>query len=175
MSGTATVELLTAEVRVLMVGSRQVTLSVARQLDYVSLDVIEPFGRVRIGDDERIIGSSRDDGTLVLARFERHPHRRPYLNEEDLDPERDDKPVICDRVMARDHEFGVALGGRSFDMSARAMDRCGKHPYGKGQCEHWNPNGHEKHIRAAIERWDADCAKHDRAAELPLIVLAGLK
>lgn len=44
---TATVEVLTAEVRVLMVGNRQVTLSVYRQLDIVSTGEIEPFGRVR--------------------------------------------------------------------------------------------------------------------------------
>ena len=51
---TAEVQTLTAEVRVLMVGNRQVTLSVARQLDvfdqhsYPS-DSFEPFGRVRTG------------------------------------------------------------------------------------------------------------------------------
>jgi hypothetical protein len=43
---TATVELLTAEVRVLQVGSRQVTRSVFRQLDHVPAAEIEPFGRV---------------------------------------------------------------------------------------------------------------------------------
>lgn len=42
----ATVEVLTAEVRVLMVGSRQVTLSVYGQLDEVSPAQIRPFGRV---------------------------------------------------------------------------------------------------------------------------------
>ena len=39
---TATVETLTASVNVLQVGSRQITLSVARQLDEVSRDEIEP-------------------------------------------------------------------------------------------------------------------------------------
>jgi hypothetical protein len=43
---SATVELLTAQVRILQVGSRQVTLSVYRQLDQVPADEIEPFGRV---------------------------------------------------------------------------------------------------------------------------------
>lgn len=48
MSATsAKVEVLTAEVRALMVGSRQVTLSVFRQLDAVESDSISPFGRVR--------------------------------------------------------------------------------------------------------------------------------
>jgi hypothetical protein len=49
-STTATVETLTAEVRVLMVGSRQVTLSVYGQLDEVGPEDIEPFGRVNPRD-----------------------------------------------------------------------------------------------------------------------------
>ncbi len=49
----ANVEVLTAEVRVLMVGSRQVTLSVARQLDEVKPDDVTPFGRVRTGTTKR--------------------------------------------------------------------------------------------------------------------------
>lgn len=45
---TATVEVLTAEVRTLVVGSRQVTLSVYRQLDVrYGVKRFEPFGRVR--------------------------------------------------------------------------------------------------------------------------------
>jgi hypothetical protein len=47
----ATVDVLTAEVRVLQVGRRQVTLSVVRQLDWADPGDIEPFGRVRTGDD----------------------------------------------------------------------------------------------------------------------------
>lgn len=47
---TATVETLTAEVRVLMVGNRQVTLSVYKQLDeYLSEPGWVNFGRVRSG------------------------------------------------------------------------------------------------------------------------------
>ena len=44
----AVVKVLTAEVRTLMVGSRQVTLSVYGQLDHAPPEYIEPFGRVRI-------------------------------------------------------------------------------------------------------------------------------
>lgn len=70
---TATVETLTAEVRVLMVGSRQVTLSVARQLDEVDPDWILPFGRIRTGKRTpsaavgmiEVIGSL--DGQLVRS------------------------------------------------------------------------------------------------------------
>lgn len=42
------VESLTAEIRVLQVGSKPVTLSAARQLDLVNASEIKPFGRVRI-------------------------------------------------------------------------------------------------------------------------------
>ncbi len=42
----ARVDLLTAEVRVLVVGSRQVTMSVFEQLDSVEPEAIEAFGRV---------------------------------------------------------------------------------------------------------------------------------
>lgn len=74
MTETATVELLTAEVRVLMVGSRQVTLSVARQLDFADPQEIEPFGRIRTGQklgfaitqQIEVIGSLRGN----LARSE---------------------------------------------------------------------------------------------------------
>jgi hypothetical protein len=67
-SSTATVETLTAEVRVLMVGNRQITTSVAKQLDTVPLDKLKPFGRVRMSDGQIwVIGSRVEDGTLVIA------------------------------------------------------------------------------------------------------------
>ena len=69
-TATATVEVLTAEVRVLMIGSRQITLSVVRQLDFADPDEIAPFGRVRTGayDNEvvEVVGSVR--GVLARAR-----------------------------------------------------------------------------------------------------------
>jgi hypothetical protein len=49
-SMTASVEVLTAEVRTIMVGNRQVTMSVYKQLDWVKPSAIEPFGRVRSGE-----------------------------------------------------------------------------------------------------------------------------
>jgi hypothetical protein len=45
--GQARVQLLTAEVRTLVVGARQVALSVYAQLDECPPELIEPFGRVR--------------------------------------------------------------------------------------------------------------------------------
>ena len=46
---TATVETLTAEVRALMVGNRQVTLTMYKQLDYASYGAMDVMGRVRAG------------------------------------------------------------------------------------------------------------------------------
>ena len=73
----ARVEVLTAEVRVLMVGSRQVTLSVYAQLDRVEPEEIEPFGRVRPRDAEYghiyVVGASTrpiDQGTLARSSGE---------------------------------------------------------------------------------------------------------
>jgi hypothetical protein len=66
----ARVEVLTAEVHVLQVGSRQVTLSVYSQLDTVPFDMIEPFGRVRPRDTSsyeiQVVGRS-DAGNLVRS------------------------------------------------------------------------------------------------------------
>lgn len=80
---SAQVETLTAEVRTLMVGRRQITLSVYRQLDIAFEDYVEPFGRV---NDPKtawdgplqshnhislgpvwVVGRSTCDGSLVRA------------------------------------------------------------------------------------------------------------
>lgn len=80
---TAQVEVLTAEVRTLMVGSRQVTLSVYRQLDDVSPLLITPFGRVRDGKAEKgdiqVVGVD-EGGNLVRShsRLERHDDPRKF-------------------------------------------------------------------------------------------------
>ena len=47
MTESASVEVLTAEVRVLQVGNRQITRSIYRQLDAATFERFEPFGRVR--------------------------------------------------------------------------------------------------------------------------------
>lgn len=67
--GTATVEVLTAEVRVLMVGSRQITASVVRQLDRVGWQLVDAFGRVNAFNDGQmwLIGRHRDTGVLVVC------------------------------------------------------------------------------------------------------------
>lgn len=74
MSNTATVETLTAEVRALMIGHRQVTLSVYRQLDFVDEAECEPFGRVNDGKQEQgygvyVVGRHLSTGALVRAHM----------------------------------------------------------------------------------------------------------
>lgn len=75
MSATATVEVLAAEVRVLMVGSRQVTLSVYGQLDEQAAADVEPFGRVNPKDAEPdrvyVVGRDREAGVLVRSKTPR--------------------------------------------------------------------------------------------------------
>jgi hypothetical protein len=71
---TATVEVLTAAVHVLMVGSRQVTLSVYRQLDECrDFEQFVPFGRVHVKSESHkweLVGVDKRSGALV--RVERH-------------------------------------------------------------------------------------------------------
>ena len=64
-----TVEVLTAEIRVLQVGSKPVALSAARQLDSVDATEIKPFGRVRI-DPKPAAGLIEVIGSVdgILAR-----------------------------------------------------------------------------------------------------------
>jgi hypothetical protein len=87
---TAKVETLTAEVRVLMVGNRQVTLSVYKQLDQLPAWEIEPFGRVHAGGptnyfDEKpleLVGRDKD-GNLVRARnFSLKPDNFPLTHDD---------------------------------------------------------------------------------------------
>ncbi|MDZ7884746.1 MAG: hypothetical protein U5N53_18495 [Mycobacterium sp.] len=72
-SNTATVETLTAEVRVLMVGNRQITSGVYKQLDFCPTEEIRPLGRVRSGLQApgiEVVGADAR-GQLVRARLER--------------------------------------------------------------------------------------------------------
>lgn len=68
----AKINVLTAEVRTLVVGKRQVTLSVYRQLDSVPPHQIEPFGRVRdqpLYNQVQVVGRSSISGALVRANI----------------------------------------------------------------------------------------------------------
>lgn len=71
-TATATVELLTAEVRTLVVGNRQVTQAVYRQLDHIEPEHVDPFGRVHDPKTPglAVVGRNRLDGTLVRSSLE---------------------------------------------------------------------------------------------------------
>ena len=69
MNRTATVEVLTAEVRVLMVGSRQVTLSVFGQLDTIGWDDITPMGRVHPKTEGDWVIGADANGVLSRAKW----------------------------------------------------------------------------------------------------------
>ena len=60
---TATVETLTAEVHVLKVGNRQITQSVAKQLNVIPFDRLRPFGRIQVGGPP----NRRDDPVDVIG------------------------------------------------------------------------------------------------------------
>jgi hypothetical protein len=78
------VKVLTAEIRVLQVGSKSVTLSTARQLDFVDQASIKPFGRVRIDPKPapgliEVIGSV--DGILARSSARAYKVECPgYMN-----------------------------------------------------------------------------------------------
>lgn len=66
---TATVSTLEARVHVLLVGNRQVTVSVFNQLDWVHSDRIKLMGRVNGRDGtEWAIGKDKRDGCLVRCQ-----------------------------------------------------------------------------------------------------------
>lgn len=88
-SATATVETLTAEVRVLQVGNRQITLSVARQLDHIPLPRLEVFGRIKLGNGytgSYVIGRDLADGTLAVASYGHYAKTRDWRVELEVDP-----------------------------------------------------------------------------------------
>jgi hypothetical protein len=104
----ATVEVLTAEVRVLMVGSRQITLSVARQLDQADPAEIQPFGRVAPKGSQPgyvyVIGKHAGTGALVRART----------------PVRPDEIIYAAQVAADKAETAAAYAARCGQLTALA-------------------------------------------------------
>jgi hypothetical protein len=148
---TATVEVLTAEVRVVQVGSRQVTLSVVRQLDWAGAEDVEPFGRVRTGDDSpgrvEIIGSQ--DGVLVRSRAWRTVH-------------------ACRRVQ----RGGYGACTESQALHAEAKGHSDRGNYGEAQKARKRLSAHEDHDWTV---YGPDQQTYEMWQSLPLIVLAGLR
>ena len=185
MSDTATIETLTAEVRTLMVGSRQVTLSVAKQLDEVNLKDLEVFGRVKIHKDRTHVIGSDQHGALAVARYEDHPlFHRPWIGPEHLG---DTGTIYVCSAWKTDYNGWYSLrfaGGPSFEVDPEAVEKCGNTDhngyYSEGaKCESWSSNGMDSIIVAELDSQSREKermkALHAAAASSPLIVLAGLK
>jgi hypothetical protein len=156
-SATATVETLAAEVRVLQVGNRQVTLSVAKQLDsFTTYDDeslnFEPFGRIRTG-----------------AKGEKYVHCSPSDKGAEWFP----LPIagLCDRAH---------YGCRHPKRSVNGVSMCGyterleQREYDYEWVGRYTPTG----ALIVIQAHNGDDGLVDEFAswrELPLIVLAGLR
>lgn len=165
----AMVEVLTAEVRVLQVGRRQVTLSVVRQLDWADPADVEPFGRVRTGDNlpgrPRVIdsmGSSRvkQPGAVevvgsaagVLVRSVAWRAGLTCTSGGSACPEARAISAELDRFKVRGQPPSPMTPGYQ-----RALDR------------------YMAHVGHDWTRYDPDQQTYEMWEALPLIVLAGLK
>lgn len=194
---TAEVQVLTAEVRVLMVGSRQVTLSVYRQLDEVSEERIEPFGRVRdtsTSGEVWVVGRDTSTGALVRAVRRRDETTDGLLKWFDVDAEfdalrwaiHDPAAVVAEGGLHRS-EFGDALARATFDtlISAQTFrEACTNAPPKVRavieQLALEDPGGGEEELRRSMQNLRTCRRRRARSwfAEweaLPLIVLAGLR
>jgi hypothetical protein len=185
---TATVETLTAEVRVLMVGNRQVTLSVYRQLDKVDSMEIVPFGRVNDGKDSGtwVVGKDAESGALVRAQYIDNPGlyirkeeagiRYPWATVERRRDAHDSHIIECiyDRYIQRGYAKIWSDGDLSVHLEIDRFDWIMRE-------DSWRYMNPER--RPAIEQWAAQRLmeykpRHEQArrcANLPLIVLAGLR
>lgn len=178
---TATVETLTAEVRVLMVGNRQVTLSVYRQLDEVLLADIAPFGRVNDGKDigTWVVGRKLTTGELVRANVNKYRVPKPCVYKGLLSA-----PIIvckahfrrADETVAHD-EVSLTYRGAGLIVNRDAAEDCGikEHSRGPEHCDGWQPNGQQGVLDELVRKYGVEVERHRAAESLPLIVLAGLR
>jgi hypothetical protein len=178
---TATIETLTAEVRTLIVGSRQVTLSVAKQLDIIPLSRLRIFGRVHISKDRDYVIGADVDGTLALAKY--YPEWRPALSFITADDLKGGHIIVCNHELTPTPRcYRLRFVDETFEVAADATKPCGidgHRQYGQEKCEGWRTNGCDVLISVSLQlQQDLNTIKRARikaAAESPLIVLAGLK
>lgn len=177
-SHEATVSTLTAEVRVLMVGNRQITQSVAKQLDVVPIGQLEAFGRVSIkidgGGGPWVIGKHNDTGALALSEARIGMSRTPYVELTSEKP--GDLPIVCNRIPRRGVAY-LRFGDTRFYLET--FQRCpGNHPLGGESCG-WDANGRlaeiERQVLEYPEKYKRRESQVEHARSLPLIVLAGLR
>ena len=172
MTTKAEVETLTAEVKTLVVGNRQITLSVARQLDEVHYEEMEPFGRVRVDKGiVSLIGAHHETGQLVLAELPPNLLRR-YEHQGAPIPEPPKKYGIGGGVrFDRNDAVVLWLGGWKYQI---LRDDC-ELDKSLGRENRIDVRGQEKWMREEHRRWVTEASKTTELHELPLIVLAGLK
>lgn len=178
---TATVETITAEVRVLMVGNRQVTLSVYRQLDAVDLKNVEPFGRVNDGKEAClwVVGREIKTGALVKAEVKSHVSvivTSDHLNGQTI--------TMCDARIAQAQRLYWPLRSQSENVTLFYDEECvegcgipghvGLASNDVAVCK-TDPNGTSAAIVEIHSEAQAEWKLHQAAANLPLIVLAGLR
>lgn len=183
----ATVETLTAEVRTLVVGARQVTLSIANQLDVVPLDELRVMGRISLRKDgQHVIGSDRN-GVLSLATYDPDPIStiwRLYPG----DSLGGGYITVCGGwpLTVGSNYYELSLDGAPFLASANAaaLRQCGYRGHyrgGSASCEHWKADTDESEawLRAEIQgfaiRVRAMNLRSTVAKASPLLVLAGLR
>lgn len=196
---TAEVELLTAVVRALMVGSRQVTLSVYRQLDSIKPTAIQPFGRVRDGRDNlesgevAVVGLDINSGALaksyVPKNYQDLPDKGRILSVVSADWRAQWVTIGLDTWYALDHSVYSEERDISIPLADGSMHVFRVH---ERECcfvvEPTRPAVQFAHREygdpsipamandiAVVHRALADVRMHEDWRGLPLIVLAGLR
>lgn len=181
----ATVEVLTAEVRTLMVGSRQVTLSVYKQLDTVFADEITAFGRVRSGKgdprDIELVGVHRKTGALVRSKVEKPGTFDEHFCWDHDEPfgETHSQSIFEDHTIRLDGTW-TGIVPDPPPLFVRPTRRMIRALWSGERFDGWRQRPEMTDaLRAAVVEayvdWNADKNAHHEASELPLIVLAGLR
>jgi hypothetical protein len=180
----ATVEVLTAEVRTLMVGSRQVTLSVYRQLDEVEWKLIQPFGRVRSSkkpnqDTLELVGVS-GGGQLVRSEYVARHSFDGHFWWDDPEPFGESTLDPSQRIRLNGQWLGedvpeplvihpeIGWMDRIRPCTGRSMSP-GWHIY-PGKMDALRTE-----VLDALRKYRVSLATDDAMRSLPLIVLAGLR
>jgi hypothetical protein len=169
----ASVEVLTAEVRALMVGSRQITLSVYRQLDRIKPEHCEPFGRVqdrndKLGDDAvAVVGRHQASGALIRSDVRHVTHRVfPVANESYLHWTKHQRVQYGCYLVAQEGDYKISWRpeGRWY--------RCSCDRDVEDERSNWQPAADAQLDRLFDSTTNAIYFKW---SDLPLIVLAGLR
>jgi hypothetical protein len=165
----ARVEVLTAEVRVLQVGRRQVTLSVVRQLDWAEAADVVPFGRVRTGDKP-------PGGVRAISSFGSSQVKSATPIE-----------IVgsTSGVLVRSVSWRTVLtctgGGDGACPEIQAIDAERRRHVDRSGLPRMSPEYHRLMDKTAAHdvhdwtRYDPDQQTYEKWEALPLIVLAGLR